>query len=221
MSKIIGISAGRKNKISDKSIKLILDNVNKETVFYSISDFEILTCDACLGCANTNICIKNDKLNIIKKKMIESEIIIFAGPEYWDGANAKTRAFWERICFSGRHNSLFPLKDKLGIIIGVSGDGNSQKVIGDISRFMEDAKINVIEKISIQGEYACFKCGYCENCEVGGVYELYPSNPKINKEKIPSIDNQHPENANWEENVRNELTKIAYSINNRLSKENN
>ena len=214
MKKVIGVSSGRKNKISDKSIKIILNNLNCKSKFFSISDFDILTCDACNGCVDDNLCIKNDGLNRIFKEMIDSDVIIFAGPEYWDGANAKTRAFWERVCFSGRHNSYFPLKNKLGVVLGVSGKGRSCHVIQDITRFMEDAKINIIKKISIQGEYACFSCGYGENCEAGGVYELYPNNQKISREKIPSLANQHPENCQKRSDKRKELLKIASYINN-------
>ncbi len=216
MKKIVAISAGRKNKISDKAIQVVLNNLDFKNKFYSLSDFELLTCDACNRCVSDNLCIKDDMLNKIFKDMIDSDAIIFAGPEYWDGANAKTRAFWERICFSGRHNSYFPLEDKPGVILGISGTGKSEFVIKDISRFMQDAKIDIIKKLAIQGEYACFTCGYGEDCKVGGVYELYPHEPKINKCKIPSLNNQHPQDSQAGNNIKKELIEVADYINNLL-----
>ncbi len=217
MSKVVAISAGRTNKISEKAIEIILDKLKFDSSFFSLSNFEILTCDACNGCVKTNKCVKKDNLNKIYDEMKKSEIIIFAAPEYWDGANAKARAFWERICFSGRHNSKFPLKDKVGIIIGVSGYGDSRGVIKDISRFMKDAEINVSKKISIQGEFACFTCGCGENCNAGGIKDLYPEDTQIKKEKIPTIKNQFPHEQDKKNNKKKELLKTAEYINNLLS----
>ncbi|TYB30232.1 MAG: flavodoxin family protein [Candidatus Mcinerneyibacterium aminivorans] len=213
MNKIVAISGGRKNKISEKAIKTILSNVRSKYNFYSLSDFEILTCDACNGCVEKNKCIKDDRLNEIYANMKNCDLIIFAAPEYWDGVNAKSRAFWERICFSGRHNAYFPLKGKKGIILGVSGRGDSKHVISDLSRFMNDAQIEIMKKISIQGEFACFNCGYGENCKVGGIFELYPHNPEIKKEKIPTLTNQHPEKCDKKINKKKELIKTADYIN--------
>jgi len=206
MAKIIGISSGRNKKITEKAVKTVLKATNLETKYYSLSNFEILTCDACAGCIETHKCIKDDGLEKIKNEILETEAIVFGSPEFWNGMHAKGRAFWERICFSLRHKDNFPLKETLGIAIGVSGDGNSSSVLKDIKNFYEDAQIKLVDQLEVQGEYACFICGYGEVCEKGGIAEIYDIPIEITKGKIPQLSCQHPER------------KSSYSIINKLKK---
>ena len=99
----------------------------------------------------------------------------------------------ELVCFSGRHNSVFPLAGKPGVIVAVDGIGDDRHVLRDAGLFFEDARINLVDKIVAQGEYACFSCGYGNRCSVGGFVELFPLGTPITKEIIPTIENQHPE----------------------------
>ncbi|GAB6098325.1 flavodoxin family protein [Halanaerocella petrolearia] len=208
---VVGISAGRKGKITESAIKSVLEKSNLSHSFYSLSNFEILTCDACNGCVEDHQCVKDDKLNEIFNAMKEAKVIIFGAPEYWDGINAKARAFWERICFSSRHNCSFPLNNKLGVIIGVSGDGDSNEAIDDLLTFTNDARIDVIEQVEIQGEYACFTCGYGEQCAVGGYVELYPLNTPITNKRTPDLVNQHPE-KNKGKDITNNLNNLGKKL---------
>ncbi|MCK8817521.1 flavodoxin family protein [Natroniella sulfidigena] len=193
--KIIGISAGRKGKITEEAVKTVLEESGLATEFFSLSDFELLTCDACNGCIETYRCVKDDELNQILIKMEQAEGIVFGAPEYWEGINAKGRSFWERICFSTRHNAHFSLQDKVGVAIGVSGDGNSTAVIEDIKRFFVDARLEIVGEVEVQGEYACFTCGYGQRCAVGGLAEIYDLPLEITPDKIPDLCNQNPHQA--------------------------
>ena len=191
-SKWIGISAGRENKVTEKAVKTVLEASRIDYEFYSLSSFEILSCDGCNGCIESHQCVKNDQLNQISKAMQQADGIVFGAPEYWDGMNAKGRAFWERICFSTRHNEYFPLEGKPAVLIGVSGDGDSRGVIEDGIEFLEDARMEIIEKIGIKGEYACFTCGYGHLCQVGGLKNFYDlpvelgdvERPELSEEKL-------------------------------------
>ncbi|AGB42026.1 NADPH-dependent FMN reductase [Halobacteroides halobius DSM 5150] len=213
---IIGISAGRKDRVTERAIKTILEASGLAYQFYSLSNFEILTCDACNSCIESHRCIKDDKLNQILKEMKEASGIIFGAPEYWEGMNAKGRAFWERVCFSTRHNKHFPLDGKLGVVIGVSGDGDSSAVITDITNFYTDARIEITTKVEIQGEYACFSCGYGDECSVGGLAEIYDLPLNIKDDKIPGLDNQHPEKISKGGNIVIRLKEIGRRLTQRL-----
>jgi len=116
--------------------------------------------------------------------------------------NAKGQAFWERVCFSGRHNALFPLAGKPGVVGAVDGIGDGRHVIRDAGLFFEDARISLVDTIVAQGEYACFTCGYGNRCAVGGFVELFPLGTPITKEIIPTIENQHPEICDLEPGKR-------------------
>lgn len=114
-------------------------------IFILLSNFEVLTCDGCNGCIESYECVKDDSVNQISEAIQQAQGIIFGAPEYWEGMNDKGEAFWEPVCFSTRHNNNFPLQGKPGVIIGVSGDGNSIGVIEEIESFFNDA---LIEKVS-------------------------------------------------------------------------
>ena len=58
MGYILGISAGRKNKISESAVKYVLDKCEMDYDFYSLSSFDISTCDACNGCVESYRCVK-------------------------------------------------------------------------------------------------------------------------------------------------------------------
>lgn len=185
--KWIGISAGRKNKVTEKAVKTVLKARGEDYDFYSLSSFEILSCDGCNGCVESHRCVKDDQLNQISEAMQEAKGIVFGAPEYWGGMNAKGRAFWERICFSTRHNEYFPLADKSAILIGVSGDGNSGGVIEDGIEFLEDARLKIIEKIEVKGQYACFNCGYGHLCQVGGLKNFYDLPVEPGEIELPEL----------------------------------
>ncbi len=110
MNKVIGISSGRNKKVTEKAVRIVLSATNLDYDLYSLSNFDILNCDACNGCIKDHKCIKNDGLEEIKEAIKEAEGIVFGAPEYWGGMHAKGRAFWERVCFSLRHKDNFPLK---------------------------------------------------------------------------------------------------------------
>lgn len=191
--RIVGMSAGRKGKTSEAAVSLVLASSGLESEIFSLSDLDLLTCDACNGCVDTHICVKDDGLVQIQEAMERADAIVFGAPQYWGGMCGKGRAFWERVCFSGRHNSLFPLSGTPGVIIGVSGTGTSTHVVQDIKRFFDDARIHTVDQVEVQGEFACFTCGYGDKCSVGGYAGMYPLGTPITSERTPTLCNQRPE----------------------------
>jgi hypothetical protein len=65
--------------------------------------------------------------------------------------------------------------------------------------------MHVVGEISVQGEYACFTCGYGNHCPVGGFVEMYPLGTTVKPELLPSLTNQHPNNPDLPEEKRNRL----------------
>ncbi len=169
---IIGIHSGRKGGISEQSLHYLLQHTGQAFEIFPLIELELQTCDACLKCVKTNLCCKPDGLVEIYNNMHSADAVVFAAPEYWEGINAKARAFWERICFMGRHNEGFPLSHLKGVIIGISGTGDSSAGMTDLRRFMEDARIQVINETSVQGSYACFDCGFGASCGVSGLRDI-------------------------------------------------
>ena len=211
-AEVVAVSAGRKNKISEAAANTILEAGEFSGRLFSLSEREIVPCAACNGCVESGKCVKDDGLEDILESMKKAGAIIFSGPEYWDGMNALGRAFWERVCFSTRHLGRFPLEDKIGIIVGISGDGDSRGVIEDARIFMEDARIDIADEVEVQGEYACFTCGYGDDCEVGGLAGIYDLPLEITEDIIPDLTNQCPHTNSPVSGIKKRLQKIAGEI---------
>ncbi|ACB84310.1 flavodoxin family protein [Natranaerobius thermophilus] len=206
MKTILGISAGRKNKVTESVVEAVLTGAKEyssadiDYELISLSGKLIRPCEACNGCVNTNKCILKDDFPWIMDKMIEADAIVFGAPTYWNHMNAKGQAFWERACFLSRHNAVFLLKDKPGGIVAIDGKGTDNYVIRDLKEYYQDARIKYTGSVTAQGEYACFTCGYGSFCSVGGFAELYPLGTEITDDLKPSANNQHPEttfNKEW------------------------
>jgi multimeric flavodoxin WrbA len=203
MTEIIGISAGRDGMVTESLVKAILKGTSEQTEFVSLSGKLIRPCEACNECVKDNRCVLDDDFRQVVERCYEASAIVFGAPNYWDHMNAKGHAFWERACFSGRHNSVFPLEGKLGVIAAVAGTGHGQPVVNDIEAYFEDARIHLVGAISIQGEFACFTCGYGNHCPVGGFVDMYPLGTAIEPDIVPSLANQHPDNLDLPEDERN------------------
>jgi len=193
MAEIVGISAGREGKVTESLVRTILEGSGRDCEFISLSDKLIRPCVACNGCVKDNRCTLEDDFQEVLEKCYDADAIVFGAPNYWDHMNALGQAFWERACFSGRHNSVFPLEGKMGVIAAVAGTGNGQPVVNDIATYFEDARIHKVGDISIRGEDPCFTCGHGNYCPVGGFVVMYPLGTPVKPEFAPSLTNQYPE----------------------------
>ncbi|MFO7848716.1 MAG: flavodoxin family protein [Spirochaetia bacterium] len=189
---IVGIHSGRRGKISESALRYVLEHTGEEYKVFALTDLPLETCDACLGCLATNRCVKDDGVNEIADELCKASALVFAAPEYWEGVHGKARAFWERVCFMGRHNSAFPLRHLDGVIIGVAGHGDASAAIRNLSAFFEDARIRTVDTVDVQGSYACFECGFAQACEVAGVWDIFPRDTEVLPEIVPSLFNQDP-----------------------------
>lgn len=221
MGYVLGISSGRKGKVTDSAVREILtgcsQNSDLEARFIGLSGKLIRPCEGCNGCADDNRCVLKDDLDPVLNQCLGAEAIIFGAPRYWNHMNAKALAFWERACFSGRHNAFFPLAGKYGIIAAVAGSDRSGPVVADLTTFFEDARMHPAGTLAVQGEYACFSCGYGDLCAVGGFKELFPLGTEIRPEITPSLANQHPELADLEPD-RRDLTQEAREVGRTLAR---
>ena len=216
---IVGIHSGRRGKISEGALRYVLEHTGEEYKIFALTDWALETCDACLGCLTTHRCVKDDGVNEIVDELYKASAVVFATPEYWEGVHAKARAFWERVCFMGRHNSVFPLQHLYGVIIGVAGHGDASAAIRDLSAFFEDARIRVVDTVDVQGTYACFECGFAPVCEVAGVWDIFERDIKITPETIPSLDNQDPQLSmdKRRKNIRTRLKSAGKTLGYHLS----
>lgn len=209
MSGIVGISAGRPDKITDSAVRRVLEETGMESTFFSLGCRDLQLCRACNGCVQTNRCLLPDGLDEILAAMEKARGVVFGAPRYWRGINARARGFWERLCFSGRHRETFPFQDMPAVMITVSGSGEGLEAQKDLETFMGDARLRIVDRVDLQGEYACFTCGYGPSCLVGGYVSLYEPGTQVTRDRTPRLDNQSPHDPGVTRDLEAELRRAA------------
>ena len=64
-----------------------------------LGDLTIAECDGCHACWDGKQCSKDDDMNAVYPKLIESDVIIFGTPVYWYGPTALMKAFVDRLVY--------------------------------------------------------------------------------------------------------------------------
>ncbi|MFO7731781.1 MAG: flavodoxin family protein, partial [Spirochaetia bacterium] len=69
---IIGIHSGRKGRVSETTLRHVLEHTGEEYKVFALTDLPLETCDACLGCLTTHRCVKKDGINEIVDELCEA-----------------------------------------------------------------------------------------------------------------------------------------------------
>lgn len=183
---ILGISAsGRKNGITAKTVRAVLESSNCEYDFISLAGKKISGCIGCTGCASDNKCKIKDDWNEIADKMLVADAIVFGAPNYGGMINALGHACLERtFCF--RHQGTLSLAGKLGVVVSTCNVVQENDMISMIiGGAMKSNMMTVIGSIKAHGYSQCYTCGYGNNCSVGNVVKEHGLLDEIKKIHFP------------------------------------
>lgn len=61
-----------------------------------LSELKISPCTSCGSCQKTGKCIINDDMQLMHKKLVEADCIVFASPIYFCGVSAQLKSFIDR-----------------------------------------------------------------------------------------------------------------------------
>jgi len=121
--KILGISCSpRKSGNTELLLNQALSgakNEGAEIELYSLSGKDIRACDGCSSCRNTGVCHIEDDMQVLYKKLIEADGIIFGTPVYFYTVTSQAKAIIDRsfaLNFSEKN-----LSNKVGGIVVVAG----------------------------------------------------------------------------------------------------
>jgi len=90
--------------VRNGNCKTILEDI-QQTFWLDIStellylrDYDITHCDGCYSCRSTedHVCVKGDKAHIVVDKMLDSEIVIFASPNYFYNISGLAKNFIDK-----------------------------------------------------------------------------------------------------------------------------
>jgi len=103
MKHILGvIGSPRRNGNTHLLVSKLLEGAQSagaatDTVF--LNDLRIRECDGCHACWSGRPCSKNDDMNPLYARIIESDVIVFGTPVYWYGPTALMKAFIDRFVY--------------------------------------------------------------------------------------------------------------------------
>lgn len=187
--KVLGISGSpRKDQTTDCLVQAVLEGVDSETEFVSLSGKRIGPCICCLSCVEDNICKLNDDMKPLREKIVEADALVIGAPNYFGGINALSHSFLERL-YQFRHLEGKGVAGKPGVIVGV-GAGLPSAAVNDLKRFFEVYGIELLGSVTAQGAAACFSCGLGESCRVGVIHRYFGPETKITEEITPRLCKQ-------------------------------
>ena len=187
--KVLGISGSpRKGSTTDQLVLEVLNGVEYDKEFISLSGKRIGPCIACLDCVKDNVCVVDDDMRFLRDKIVSADAYVIGAANYFSLLNGLSHCFLER-WYQFRHREGKAVAGKLGVAVGVGG-GMPEAPAENIKKFFEYNQIECLGSVSAQGPASCFTCGYGETCGVGAIHMFFGPGTKITPEIIPDLSKQ-------------------------------
>lgn len=188
--KILGISGSpRPASTTDQLVQEVLAGAEGcDTEAVSLAGMQIGPCTACVGCADTNVCVIDDDLKSLREKIIGAHAYVIGGANYFGTLNALTHCFMER-WYQFRHQGGKAVAGKIGAIAAVGGS-DAEPVATSLRRFYQYHQIDCVGEVMARGPASCFTCGFGESCEVGAIHMTFGPGTEITDEITPSLSGQ-------------------------------
>jgi len=120
MKKVTGfVGSPRENGNTHILVSKILEGAQKggaETEIVLLGSLNIKECDGCAACWKGRHCPKDDDMNELYQKIIESDILVFGTPVYWYGPTAIMKAFLDRFVYFNCPENRVKIKGKSAAI---------------------------------------------------------------------------------------------------------
>jgi len=160
----IGSRSGKNSttlKYINNVLNKIIESVGKENVevdLYITTSCKINNCLGCNACFYTGKCVQDneDDMEVIKSKMLNSDIVIFASPVYLHNVSGDMKIFIDRISY---WTHLLRLAGKIGVVVATSSGNGLELTTNYIHKVMIYLGIKVV------GEFGVVSCLEDENYE--------------------------------------------------------
>ena len=158
MKKIIGIMGSpRRNGNTHILLSRILEGAESEGARGNIlflDDLAIQECNGCHVCWEGKECSKDDDMNSIYPRIIESDAIIFGTPVYWYGPTALMKVFIDRFVYFNCPENREKIKGK-PVVLAVPFEEEDPETAALLVAFFEKSlgylEMNLIGTILVPG----------------------------------------------------------------------
>lgn len=191
MTKLLGLSGSPvEDSNTDRLVKMVLENAGIEYDFIKLSEYDLNPCEACLKCADDNVCKQNDDWQEIATQIKEADGFVIGGYAPYNVIDARTKTLMERM-YSMRHRKLLNQdKPLVAVALGMKGAGSVEKAVDQIANFAEMEQMNILGTIKGNGNVTCLSCGYGEECKVSALPMLFGEDCEITEDKFTCVEEQ-------------------------------
>lgn len=149
MNEVILVSGSNRSGNTEYILKKINENIENSNLIL-LKDKKIEYCKGCLACHYKDKCIINDDINDISKTLINSKLIIFGIPNYFDNVSGLFKNFIDRLHPMYKSEKL---KDKKVIFIYIGGgnpDGTKIKLHQSIEGLVKYLNLDILNEFSLK-----------------------------------------------------------------------
>lgn len=155
MKKILFISGSARNGCCKEILEILQSNfwLDYRTDLVFIRDYDPQPCQGCencydRGCQPNPLCATDDRMKILMEKVIESDIIVLATPNYFFNVSSLTKNFMDKTNIF-YHKKL--LKDKKFVYIYVGNDD-----VTNTKKYLDNAMygFTICHELNVLGSYA-------------------------------------------------------------------
>ena len=119
-----------------------------------LGDLTIRECDGCHACWKGTDCNKNDDMQAIYPRIIQSDVIIFGTPVYWFGPTALMKAFIDRFVYFNCPENREKIRGKSAVIAVPFEEEDpemAKPVVEFFQKCLDYLQVNLLGRIIVPG----------------------------------------------------------------------
>lgn len=170
MKKVLLLSGSNRKGYSNEILSLINDKISGAGVV-KLKDYDIKFCTGCLWCDSNKECIIKDDLQIIIDKILDSDLVVIAIPNYFGNMSGFFKNFIDRLHFMYKKGII----DNKKIIFIYTGGANRELIMEEMTQATYHVekylKLDIIKRFSFSSREEIVEedileiCNFINSCK--------------------------------------------------------
>ena len=146
---------GNTDAILDSLIKGA-SSVRQELFYRKLRELNIADCAGCCRCRDESVCQFQDDMTQIRSEIEDSELLVFASPNYWCEVTGLMKTFMDRLYFYHHPANSSSIAGKKAVIVSTMGEATniqyeSALLVEFFRRAMSSLKIEILDTLLFSG----------------------------------------------------------------------
>ncbi len=194
-AEILGISGSPiKNSNTDRAVQRVLEATGLESEFIKLSDHNVQSCRACLGCIMTNKCVVPDDGQVLAEKFQAAKAFVLGSYTPYSSIDAWSKSFMERM-YALRHQKMLNA-GKIGASVVTSACAPDKEGLPQavemaqtaVAYWMMEEGMENLGGMVILGNVPCIRCGFGDECPASGIKMLEGPEATVDTVGVRDVD---------------------------------